>query len=167
MQLLTPDLGLVFWMLVIFLIVLFILGKFAWPVITDMIAERNKYIADSIQSAKEANEKLQNIKAEAEKILNEAKSQQFQVVHEANNVKEQIISDAKKQADVEASKIIENAKASIEDEKNKALKDINAQVIALTLQLSEKVLGNQLADKTSQEAFINKKLDEINALKKQ
>ena len=87
MSLITPEFGLVFWMLVVFGIVFFILAKFAWPIITEMIAQRNKYIEDSIQSAKDANEKLQNIKNESEKILNEAKNQQFQIVHEAQNVK--------------------------------------------------------------------------------
>lgn len=96
MSLLTPDFGLVFWMLVTFLAVLFILGKFAWPAITEMIAKRNQYIEDSIQSAKEANEKLQNIKAEADKILSDAKSQQLQIVHDATKVKEEIISEAKR-----------------------------------------------------------------------
>lgn len=167
MSLITPEFGLVFWMLVVFLIVFGILAKFAWPAITEMIAERNKYIKDSIQSAKEANEKLQNIKAEGEKILNDAKSQQFQIVHEAQNVKEQIISEAKKQAEAEAAKIIENAKSSIIAEKENALKDIKVEVIELSMKLSEKVLQKQFTDKTSQEAFINEKLDEINAINKQ
>ncbi len=167
MNLITPEFGLVFWMVVVFGIVFFILAKFAWPIIKSAIAERNKYIEDSIQSAKEANEKLQNIKAESEKILNEAKSQQFQIVHEAQNVKEQIIAEAKKQAETEAAKIIENAKSSILSEKENALKDIKVQVIELSLQLSEKVLQKQLADKSSQEAFINEKLDEFNAINKQ
>lgn len=166
MSLLTPDFGLVFWMLVTFLIVFFILAKFAWPVITDMIAERNQYIENSIQSAKEANEKLQNIKAETEKILADAKRQQLQIVNEASKVKEQIISEAKNQADAEAAKLIENAKTTIQSEKDNALKEIKVQVIELSLMLSEKVLQNQLSDKASQEAFINKKLDEINTLKK-
>lgn len=167
MSLITPEIGLVFWMLVVFGIVFFILAKFAWPMITESIAERNKFIEDSIQSAKEANEKLQNIKAESEKILNEAKNQQFQIVHEAQNVKEQIIAEAKKQAEEEAAKIIENAKSSILSEKENALKDIKIQVIELSLQLSEKVLQRQLTDKNSQEDFINAKLDEFNAINKQ
>ena len=166
MSLLTPDFGLVFWMLVTFLAVLFILGKFAWPAITEMIAKRNQYIEDSIQSAKEANEKLQNVKAEADKILSDAKSQQLQIVHDATKVKEEIISEAKKNAGIEAAKIIEDAKSSIQTEKDNAIKEIKIQVIGLSLQLSEKVLQRQLSDKSSQEAFINEKLDEINLLKK-
>ncbi len=167
MSLITPEFGLVFWMVLVFGIVFFLLAKFAWPIITEMIEQRNKYIEDSIQSAKDANEKLQNIKQESEKILNEAKNQQFQIVHEAQNVKDQIIAEAKKQAETEAAKIIENAKSSINAEKESALKDIKIQVIELTLQLSEKVLKKQFADKQSQEAFINEKLDEINAINKQ
>lgn len=167
MSLITPEIGLVFWMLVVFGIVFGILAKFAWPMITEAVADRNKRIEDSIQSAKEANEKLQNIKSESEKILNEAKNQQFQIVHEAQNVKEQIIAEAKKQAEIEAAKIIENAKSSIQSEKENALKEIKVQVIELSLQLSEKVLQRQLTDKNSQEDFINAKLDEFNAINKQ
>lgn len=166
MSLLTPEFGLVFWMLVVFLIVFGVLAKFAWPIISEMIEERNKYIENSIQSAKEANEKLQNIKAEAEKILADAKAQQLQIVNEASKLKEDIISEAKKKADIEAAKILDNAKASIESERDNALKDIKKEVIELSIKLSEKLLINQLEDKAKQEEFINKKLDEINALNK-
>ena len=164
MSLLTPDFGLFFWMLVTFLIVLYILGRFAWPIIVDMIDERNSYIEKSLQSAKDANDKLQNIQAETEKILADAKRQQLQIVNEASKVKEEIISEAKKQAEVEASKLIENAKNSIQGEKENALKDIKIQVIELSMQLSEKVLKKELSDKANQEAFISQKLDEINKL---
>ena len=164
MSLLTPDFGLFFWMLVTFLIVLYILGRFAWPIIVDMIDERNSYIEKSLQSAKDANDKLQNIQAETEKILADAKRQQLQIVNEASKVKEEIISEAKKQAEVEASKLIENAKTSIQGEKENALKDIKIQVIELSMQLSEKVLKKELSDKANQEAFISQKLDEINKL---
>ena len=160
----TPDFGLFFWMLVTFLIVLYILGRFAWPIIVDMIDERNSYIEKSLQSAKDANDKLQNIQAETEKILADAKRQQLQIVNEASKVKEEIISEAKKQAEVEASKLIENAKTSIQGEKENALKDIKIQVIELSMQLSEKVLKKELSDKANQEAFISQKLDEINKL---
>lgn len=164
MSLLTPEFGLVFWMLVIFLIVLFILGKWGWPVISKSIAERNQYIEDSIVSAKEANVKLESVKAETNKLIAEARAQQNQILHDANGIKDQIISDAKKQAEVEANKIIENAKVTIQSEKDNALKEIKLQVIQLSVQLSEKVIKREFEDKKNQESFINEQLDELNAI---
>ncbi|MBQ0029039.1 MAG: F0F1 ATP synthase subunit B [Paludibacteraceae bacterium] len=167
MSLITPDLGLLFWMLVIFVTVFAILAKFAWPVITGMIEERNKYIEDSIQSAKEANQQLSNLKLEAEKMQKEANNEKMSIVREAQTVKEKIISEAKKEAEVEAAKLIENAKASIEQEKLNALKDIRKEVIEMSLEISAKLLQKQLASNADQEAFINQELDKYNAIKKQ
>ena len=117
MSLLTPDFGLVFWMLLCFLSVLFILGKYGWPVIIGMINKRGEYIEESLNAANEANERLKNIKAEGEKILAEAKGEQIQILREAAKVKDQIISEAKGKAEIEAAKIIESAKVSIQQEK--------------------------------------------------
>jgi F-type H+-transporting ATPase subunit b len=165
MSLLTPDFGLVFWMLLCFLIVLFILGKYGWPVIIGMINKRGDYIEESLKAAHEANEKLQNIKAEGEKILSQAKGEQINILKEAAKMKEQIISDAKDKAQVEAEKIIENAKVAIRKEKENAIKDIRAQVAELSIGIAEKVLRSELADKQSQTEMINKLLDEVNVSK--
>lgn len=165
MSLLTPDFGLVFWMLFCFLIVLFILGKYGWPVIIGMINKRGDYIEESLKAAHEANEKLQNIKAEGEKILSEAKGEQINILKEAAKMKEQIIGDAKDKAQVEAEKIIENAKAAILKEKENAIKDIRAQVAELSIGIAEKVLRRELADERSQTEMINTLLDEVNVSK--
>ena len=165
MSLLTPDFGLVFWMLLCFLIVLFILGKYGWPVIIGMINKRGEYIEESLKAAHEANERLQNIKAEGEKILAEAKSEQINILREATKVKEQMISDAKDKAQIEAEKIVENAKVTIVREKENAIKEIRSQVAELSVDIAEKVLRRELADEKSQVEMINKLLDEINVTK--
>jgi len=165
MSLLTPEFGLVFWMLLCFLTVLFLLGKFGWPVIINMINKRGDYIEESLKAAHEANERLQNIKVEGEKILAEAKNEQINILKEAVKVKEQIISDAKNQAQVEAGKIIENAKVTIQQEKENAIKDIRAQVAELSISIAEKVLYRELADEKAQIALIDKLLDEVNIAK--
>jgi F-type H+-transporting ATPase subunit b len=165
MSLLTPDFGLVFWMLFCFLLVLFILGKYGWPVIIGMINKRGEYIEESLKAAHEANERLQNIKAEGEKILSEAKGEQINILRAATKMKEQMISDAKDRAQVEAEKIIENAKVAIEREKENAIKDIRSQVAELSIDIAEKVLRRELADEKSQTEMINKLLDEINVTK--
>ncbi len=165
MSLLTPDFGLVFWMLLCFLIVLFILGKYGWPVIIGMINKRGDYIEESLKAAHEANERLQNIKAEGEKILSQAKSEQINILKDAAKVKEQIIGDAKDRAQAEAEKIIENAKVAILKEKENAIKDIRMQVAELSIGIAEKVLRRELADEKSQTEMINTLLDEINVSK--
>jgi F-type H+-transporting ATPase subunit b len=165
MSLLTPDFGLVFWMLLCFLIVLFILGKYGWPVIIGMINKRGEYIEESLKAAHEANERLQNIKAEGEKILSAAKGEQINILKEATKMKEQIIGDAKDKAQIEAEKIIENAKVAILREKENAIKDIRTQVAELSIGIAEKVLRRELADEKSQTEMINKLLDEINVAK--
>jgi F-type H+-transporting ATPase subunit b len=165
MDLLTPDFGLVFWMLLSFLVVLFVLGKYGWPVIMKMINKRGDYIEESLKAANEANERLLNIKAESEKILNEAKNEHIKIVKEATKVKEQLISDAKKQAEVEAQKVIDNAKKTIRQEKENAIKEIRTEVTELSVNMAEKVLRKELADEKSQVEMINKLLDEINILK--
>jgi len=165
MSLLTPDFGLVFWMLLCFLTVLFILGKYGWPVILNMINKRGDYIEESLKAAHEANERLQNIKAEGEKILAEAKNEQINILKEATKVKEQIISDAKNQAQVEAGKMIEDAKVNIQQEKENAIRDIRSQVAELSISIAEKVLYRELADEKSQSELIDKLLDEVNIAK--
>jgi F-type H+-transporting ATPase subunit b len=165
MDLLTPDFGLVFWMLLCFLVVLFILGKYGWPVIIQMINKRGDYIEESLKAANEANERLQNIKAEGEKVLTEAKNEHIKILKEATKIKEQLISDAKKQAEIEAQKVIDNAKKTIQQEKENAIKDIRTEVTELSVQMAEKVLRKELADEKSQVDMINKLLDEINIIK--
>jgi len=165
MSLLTPDFGLVFWMLLCFLTVLFILGKYGWPVIIGMINKRGDYIEESLKAAHEANEKLQNIKSEGEKILAEAKNEQVNILREATKMKEQMIGDAKDKAQIEAEKMIENAKIAIQREKENAIKDIRSQVAELSIGIAEKVLRRELADEKSQTEMINKLLDEINVTK--
>jgi len=165
MSLLTPDFGLIFWMLLCFLIVLFILGKFAWPVIIGMVNKRGEYIEDSLKAAHEANEKLKSLQTESEKILSETRNEQIGILKEAKKLKEQIIFDAKNQAQVEANKIFENAQENIRQEKENAVKDIRVQVTELSVNIAEKVLRRELADKESQIELIDKLLDELNVVK--
>jgi F-type H+-transporting ATPase subunit b len=165
MSLLTPDFGLIFWMLVCFLVLLFILGKYGWPVIIGMIDKRGSYIEESLKAANDANERLKNIQAESEKILVEAKNAQIRILKEATAAKNQMIADAQKQAGVEAEKIIEAARADIRTEKENAIREIRSQVAELSVDVAEKVLRKELADQQSQVDMINRLLDEINIVK--
>ncbi len=165
MSLLTPDFGLLFWMLLCFLIVAFILGKWGWPVIVGMIEDRGNYIEESLKKADEANAALANIKSESEKLMADAKNERLEMMREATKLKEKMIEDAKAQANVEAEKIIANAKESIQLEKDNAVKEIRSQVAELSVEIAEKVIRGKLGSEESQIEMINKLLDEVNTAK--
>jgi len=165
MSLLTPDFGLLFWMLLCFLLVATILGKWAWPAIVGMIEDRGNYIEESLKKADEANAALANLKAENEKLLAEAKNERLELLKEASKLKEKMIAEAKTQATAEANKIIENAKESIQLEKDNVVKEIRSQVAELSVNIAERILRGELKTGESQTDMINKLLDEINVAK--
>ncbi|MBP5421177.1 MAG: F0F1 ATP synthase subunit B [Paludibacteraceae bacterium] len=165
MSLLTPDPGLLFWMLLCFLIVAFILGKWGWPAIVGMIEDRGNYIEESLKKADEANAALAGIKAENERLAAEAKNERLEMLKEATKLKEKMIEDAKTQATVEANKIIENAKESIQLEKDNAVKEIRSQVAEISVNIAERIIRGELKSNESQIDMINKLLDEVNIAK--
>ena len=165
MSLLTPDFGLLFWMLLCFLLVATILGKWAWPAIVGMIEDRGNYIEESLRKADEANAALANLKAENEKLLAEAKNERLELLKEASKLKDKMIADAKTQATIEANKIIENAKESIQLEKDNVVKEIRSQVAELSVTIAERILREELKTGESQTDMINKLLDEVNVAK--
>ncbi|MCQ2216883.1 MAG: F0F1 ATP synthase subunit B [Paludibacteraceae bacterium] len=165
MSLLTPDFGLLFWMLLCFLLVATILGKWGWPAIVGMIEDRGNYIEESLKKADEANAALANLKAENEKLLAEAKNERLELLKEASKLKEKMIADAKTQATAEANKIIENAKESIQLEKDNVVKEIRSQVAELSVNIAERIIRGELKTQDSQIDMINKLLDEVNVAK--
>jgi F-type H+-transporting ATPase subunit b len=165
MDLVTPNIGLVFWTTITFVILLFILGKFAWPVITKAIAKREAYIADSLKKADEVNVQLESIREERKVALATAKEEANTILKEVNVLKEKLIQEAKDQAKAEATKIIAEAKASIEQEKEKALKGIKNQVALISIDIAGKVLKKNLENDKVQQEYVNTLLDDINALK--
>ena len=160
MSLLTPDPGLLFWMLLCFGAVFFVLAKFGWPIIVKMVDERKAYIDQALESAKQANEQLQGIKEEGEKILIDARSQQAQILKEANEMRSEIVTEAKEQARIEAGKIMNEAKNAIEKEKESAMKDIHNQIAILSIDIAEKVLRKNLENKSAQAELVDKLIKE-------
>ncbi|MDR2813294.1 MAG: F0F1 ATP synthase subunit B [Prevotellaceae bacterium] len=153
MSLLTPDFGLLFWMLVNFLIVFGLLAKFGFPVITRMVNERRDHISKSLQAAEEAAKKLENVRQESLAILDEARVQQTGIIKKAIADGEQIVRSAQQKAAEETEKQLEAARRSIELQKEKALSEINAQVALLSVDIAEKILHRQLDDRARQESF--------------
>ena len=164
-SLLTPDPGLLFWMLLAFVIVFIILAKFGFPVITKMVEDRKNYIDESLKKAREANEKLANIQSESELIMRQAREKQAEILKEAMATRDNIIKEARDKADIESKKIIESAKEQIKVEKDLAIRDIRSQIINLSTQVSEKVLRREHDDNNKQLSYIDSLLDEIEAVK--
>lgn len=160
MELFTPEVGLIIWMFIPFLLVFFVLAKFGWPVIMKGVEERNKFIDDSVQSAKMANEQLVKIKVEGEQLLAGARDERLHLLKEANEMKDLIIKEAKTQAGTEAEKMVNEARIVIQKEKENAIRDIRSQVAELSIEIAEKIIRKQLDNKPDQMDFINKLLDE-------
>lgn len=160
---LTPDLGLLFWMLLAFLVVFVVLAKKGFPAIVNMVEERKAYIDESLKKAHEANEKLANIQAEGEKMLLEARERQSQIVKEAQAARDKMIAQAEVKAREESARIIAEAKAQIETEKQNAIADIRQQVSVLSVSIAEKILRQKLSDDKSQMAYVDKLLDDVSS----
>ena len=162
-SILTPDLGLLFWMLVAFLVVFVVLAKFGFPAIVNMVDERNKFIDESLRKAHEAQERLANIEKEGESILQEAREKQAQILKEAAQTRDAIVEKAQEKARAEGARLMEEAKTAIEQEKKAAIADIRKQVATLSVDIAEKVLRTNLKDDKSQMDLIDRMLDEVSA----
>ena len=159
MDLVTPDIGLIFWTTISFAILYFILAKFAWKPILGAVTEREKSIKDALSAAEKAKEEMANLKADNEKILNEAKLQRESLIKEAREIKSKIIADAEIEATEKANKLVESAKTAIENEKSAAMKQLKNTVVDLSLDIAEKLLSKELADKSKQVENIQDILD--------
>tara|TARA_Y100000766_G_C18702090_1_gene504747 strand:- start:33 stop:527 length:495 start_codon:yes stop_codon:yes gene_type:complete len=159
MDLVTPDIGLIFWTTVSFAILYFILAKFAWKPILGAVNEREKSIKDALSAAEMAKEEMASLKADNEKILNEAKLQRELLLKEAREIRSRIIADAESEATEKANKLIESAKTAIENEKSAAMKELNNTVVDLSLNIAEKLLSKQLDNKEKQQENIQEILE--------
>lgn len=166
MELLTPDFGTFFWMLVSFIIVFVILANFGFPALVNMVNERKQYIDDSLKSAREANEKLSHIKEESESILVEARKEQARILKEAMDTRTQIVNEARDKAKAEGGRLLEEARKQIQKEKDDAIRDIRKQVAELSVEVAQKVLRKQLSSEVEQNGMIERMLDEVSDSKK-
>lgn len=155
------SLGLFVWMLVIFIALIFLLKKFAWKPILDAVNEREEGIRNALLSAENAKKEMQNLKADNEKLLAEARLERDSMIKEAREIKEKMINDAKAEAQVAGQQMIEQAKASIESEKNAAMAELKAQVSTLSLDIAEKLLKEELSNKESQTKLVEKMLGDV------
>lgn len=161
MDLLLPHLGLIVWTILAFLIVLFILKKFAWTPILKGLNDREANIANSIATAENVKLEMAQLKNENEALLVAAREERAVMLKEAKEIKDRMINDAKAEAKVQATKIITDAQASINQQKMAAMTDLKNQVGKLVIEVSEKILRRELVNKADQEGYIKQLAEEV------
>ncbi len=161
MSLLLPESGLLFWMLITFGVVFFILAKWGFPVITKMVEKRTEYIEKSLESAKEANAQLANLKDQSAAIVAEANKEQSRILREAAEERTKIIEAARKQANEAAQKELIAVKEQIRQEKEEAIRSIRRQVAVLSVEIAEKIIRQKLSKEDDQMQMIDRMLDEV------
>ncbi len=159
--LLKPEFGLLMWTLVAFLIVFFILKKFAWPAIVKGLKDREQSIADSLSTAERVKAEMAQLKSENEELLAKAREERAIMLKEARETKDKIVNGAKDLAKIEASKIMKEAAAAIEAQKMAAITDVKNQVGKLVIEVSEKVLKRELGNKDAQEVHIKGLVNDV------
>lgn len=161
MSLFTPDVGLLFWMLLSFGIVFVVLAKWGFPVITRMVDDRKRFIDQSLEAAREANAKLEGIKAEGEALLAQAREEQRLILKDATNTRDRIIEEAREKARTEGALMLEEARQQIQHEKEMAIRDIRRQTAELAVEVAEKIMRTNLASERQQMDLVERLLDEV------
>jgi F-type H+-transporting ATPase subunit b len=161
MELVSPGIGLIFWMTLSFGIVLFILGKFAWKPILKSLRDREDSIDEALNTANKAREDMKQLKFDNEALLKEAKGERDAILHDARDIKDTIIEESKIKANEEANRIIEAAKETIQHEKLAAITDLKNQVAVLSIEIAEKILKAELSEDKKQKQYVQKLIDEV------
>ena len=154
MELVTPEIGLIFWTTVVFSLLLVVLKKYAWKPILSAVDERNKSIEDALKAADKAKEEMLALNVDNERILMEAKKERDILLKEGREIKDSIIAEAKDKAKIEADKILITAKEQINNEKMKAITELKNQVAEMSIDIAEKILKSELSDKNKQKELI-------------
>ncbi|GAA4797480.1 F0F1 ATP synthase subunit B [Olivibacter ginsenosidimutans] len=161
MDLLIPEVGLLFWHTIAFLFLLFILTKFAWKPVMKAIGERERSIENALDAADKAKQEMARLTNENEALLKEARAERDLILKEAKEIKEQLLKDAKDQAQKEGSRMIEKARIEINNQKAIAMADVKNQVSKLSIDIARKVLQHELADPSKQEALVGQLLKDV------
>lgn len=161
MELVTPGIGLIFWTTIIFLILMLVLGKFAWKPINKMISDRNQSIEDALNMAEKAREEMKELKAGNEKIMAEARIERDNILKEARKLKEQIVAEAKKEAGKEVEKLKKSASMEIAAQKAAAVEEIRNQVLDLSVLVAEKVIRREVKDKNANQVLVDDILKDV------
>ncbi|ASW73376.1 ATP F0F1 synthase subunit B [Chryseobacterium piperi] len=162
MGIIEPGIGLLFWMTLTFVILLFLLAKFAWKPIVNAVNDRETSIVDALNQAKLAKKEMEDLKADNERIIREAKIERDAILKEAREIKDRIVGEAKDVAKSEGDKLIAAAKQTIETEKNAAMADIKTQIGALSVNIAESILKQKLDNSEAQNELVQNYLNKSN-----
>ena len=155
------ELGLFFWQVLIFVGLILLLKKFAWKPILDAVNDREEGIKNALLSAENARKEMQNLQADNQRILQEARLERDNMLKEAREMKDKMVEDAKNEAQAQGQKMIDQAKAAIESEKNAAMAELKSQVSTLSLSIAEKLLKDELSNKEAQTKLVEKMLGDV------
>lgn len=161
MDLVTPNFGLIFWQLVTFLVVLFLLSKFAWKPIMSALRERETSIESALSAAEQAKLEMQGLKAENEKLLAEARMERDKILKDAADAGNNILESARQKANEEGARMIEQAREAIENEKRAALAEVKNLAAALSVDIAERILRRELNDPQAQQALVQDYISEV------
>lgn len=161
MDLVTPEIGLIFWTTVTFVILLFLLAKFAWKPILKAVKDRETSIEAALKSADKAREEMERLKSDNEQILREARAERDGILRDAREISEKMVSEAKAKASAEGNKVIEQAREQIENQKMAAITELKNQVAKMSIDIAEKVIRKELSDKANQEALVGEQLQDF------
>jgi F-type H+-transporting ATPase subunit b len=161
MELVTPGFGLIFWQLVTFLIVLFLLTKFAWKPIMNALRERETSIENALSAAEKAKLEMQGLKAENEKLLAEARLERDKILKEASDAGNALVENARNKANEEGSRMIAQAREAIENEKRAAITEVKNMAAALSVDIAERILRKELNDPQAQQALAQDYIREV------
>jgi F-type H+-transporting ATPase subunit b len=161
MQLVTPGIGLIFWMLVSFSLVMYILAKYAWGPIMKGIHQREDTIEKALEAANEAKKEMLQLKAGNEQLLRDAKDERDALMRDARKVRESILDEARAKAAAESARIIENARENIQFEKMAAINELKNQIASISIEIAEKLIGKELENKQQQQQLTEKLLKEV------
>ncbi|MGE4514310.1 F0F1 ATP synthase subunit B [Chryseobacterium taeanense] len=162
MGIIEPGIGLLFWMTLTFVILLFLLAKFAWKPIVNAVNERETSIVDALNQATLARKEMATLKEDNERIIREAKIERDAILKEAREIKDRIVGEAKDVAKAEGDKLIEAAKQTINAEKNAAMADIKTQIGALSVNIAESILKQKLDNSEAQNELVQNYLNKSN-----
>ncbi len=161
MDLVTPEIGLIFWTTVTFVILLFLLAKFAWKPILSAVKNREESIREALLSADKAREEMAQLKSDNEQVLREARAERDSILRDAREIREKMIADAKEIAGTEANKMVEQARELIENQKMAAITDLKNQVASMSIEIAEKIIRKQLENKENQVALVEEQLKDF------
>jgi len=161
MQLITPDIGLLFWMLIVFGTVLFVLTKYAWKPIMKGIHQRESTIEKALEAANEAKKEMLKLKAGNEQLLREAKDERDALMRDARKMKDAILDETHARAAEESQRILENARENIQFEKMAAINELKNQIAVISIEIAEKLIGKELEDREKQQLLTDKLLKEV------